>query len=358
VDMVGPPTYEYDVGLIYTALIQAFADTHKSLDIICFAQIFRRTNGDGGLGLDLPSWVPDWSVRVDLFVIPLLVSQSGKSTVGNFRPIRHRHLMATPSSYDASRAAEPSIGVSGDKRRLTCKGLMVCRVDGLGALERVEAKFDSLAMPAFSQSRAPVNALTASTLDEDGRGKLLDAVVRTLTVDRGDRYLSRPAPRASFCQDLQYLVASTSKQEEKPSAARRFDPWFQHNKDLLIKGITLEELCTPKWTPEELDSVAREGADESETGFLSRLHDTKGSKRMGLRLITTTNGNVCMAPPRARSGDVICVLFGCSVPVVLRRFEDPVETEEYEFIGGCYLVGFMNGEALDGGDPARDFVLR
>jgi hypothetical protein len=45
----------------------------------------------------------------------------------------------------------------------------------------------------------------------------------------------------------------------------------------------------------------------------------------------------------AGKGDVICVLFGCNVPVLLRR----CATEGYELVGECYLDGFMNREALE-----------
>ncbi|KAF2675615.1 HET-domain-containing protein [Lentithecium fluviatile CBS 122367] len=45
--------------------------------------------------------------------------------------------------------------------------------------------------------------------------------------------------------------------------------------------------------------------------------------------------------------DLVCILFGCSVPVILRYHEDP---EHYEFIGECYIHGKMDGEALAGLD--------
>jgi hypothetical protein len=45
----------------------------------------------------------------------------------------------------------------------------------------------------------------------------------------------------------------------------------------------------------------------------------------------------------AQQGDLVCVLFGCSVPVVLRRLD---EDNSYTFIGECYLHGFMDGEAI------------
>jgi hypothetical protein len=59
-----------------------------------------------------------------------------------------------------------------------------------------------------------------------------------------------------------------------------------------------------------------------------------------------------LAPPKAELHDIICINFGCSVPVVLREFSDPEDPEEsyFEFVGECYVHGFMDGEAI----PRRD----
>ena len=48
-------------------------------------------------------------------------------------------------------------------------------------------------------------------------------------------------------------------------------------------------------------------------------------------------------------GDKVCILFGCSVPVILREHhaEEGRETY-YEFIGECYAHGKMDGEAIAG----------
>jgi hypothetical protein len=40
-------------------------------------------------------------------------------------------------------------------------------------------------------------------------------------------------------------------------------------------------------------------------------------------------------------GDIICVLFGCSLPVVLRK-----KNGYYNFLGECYVHGIMEGEAV------------
>jgi hypothetical protein len=52
-----------------------------------------------------------------------------------------------------------------------------------------------------------------------------------------------------------------------------------------------------------------------------------------------------LAPPGTKQGDLIFILFGCSVPVVLRKLPGRGK-ERYNFIGECYVHGNMDGEAL------------
>jgi hypothetical protein len=44
----------------------------------------------------------------------------------------------------------------------------------------------------------------------------------------------------------------------------------------------------------------------------------------------------------------ICILYGCSVPVVLRPIRNSESCNEfyYELIGECYVHGMMDGEAF------------
>jgi hypothetical protein len=52
-----------------------------------------------------------------------------------------------------------------------------------------------------------------------------------------------------------------------------------------------------------------------------------------------------LAPPGTKQGDLIFIIFGCSVPVVLRKLPGK-GNERYNFIGECYVHGNMDGEAL------------
>lgn len=59
--------------------------------------------------------------------------------------------------------------------------------------------------------------------------------------------------------------------------------------------------------------------------------------------MTTLESRLGMAPRKARKGDLNCILFGCSVPMLLRESGDKTS---FAIVGECYLDGYMNGEAL------------
>ena len=62
------------------------------------------------------------------------------------------------------------------------------------------------------------------------------------------------------------------------------------------------------------------------------------------RLFITKSGALGLGPQTARPGDSIAILYGCTIPVALRQV-DSVESK-YEFVGQCYMYGFMDGEAV------------
>ncbi|OQO04278.1 hypothetical protein B0A48_10889 [Cryoendolithus antarcticus] len=49
---------------------------------------------------------------------------------------------------------------------------------------------------------------------------------------------------------------------------------------------------------------------------------------------------------QARNKDVLCVLFGCTVPVLLREYQDSRGQTSYHLIGETYVYGLMDGEAI------------
>lgn len=58
-----------------------------------------------------------------------------------------------------------------------------------------------------------------------------------------------------------------------------------------------------------------------------------------------------LVPQRARIGDELCILYGCSVPVVLRKVSKKDEGVHWRLIGEAYVHNVMDGEALSSLSP-------
>lgn len=79
---------------------------------------------------------------------------------------------------------------------------------------------------------------------------------------------------------------------------------------------------------------------------------------MARRLTVTEKGYLGMAASRTQKGDLVVVLFGCNIPVILREGGEG----NFEFVGECYVDGFMDGEAMvlingESGLKERSFCL-
>ncbi|KAH7316987.1 heterokaryon incompatibility protein-domain-containing protein [Stachybotrys elegans] len=65
------------------------------------------------------------------------------------------------------------------------------------------------------------------------------------------------------------------------------------------------------------------------------------------RLFRTLNGRIGLSTPGAQVGDRVFIIEGCSIPLMVRRVESVGEAC-YKLIGGVYVHGVMNGEAVAG----------
>jgi hypothetical protein len=86
--------------------------------------------------------------------------------------------------------------------------------------------------------------------------------------------------------------------------------------------------------------------------FLRRVQSVIWNRKF---LVTKTNGLIGLAPLDAHVEDIICILYGCSVPVLLRAVDGG---RYFHLVGEIYLHGMMNGEALAGGLMEEDFEIR
>jgi hypothetical protein len=74
---------------------------------------------------------------------------------------------------------------------------------------------------------------------------------------------------------------------------------------------------------------------------------------LGRCVFMTIEGNVGVGPRDVQEEDVVCILYGCKLPVILRK-----DGRYYKFIGPAYIDGAMNGEFIEEGDKGHRFWIR
>jgi hypothetical protein len=356
--MISRPDYTSGIIQVYTKLVESFVTTYNSLDIICFAHDFRHSSRSSNSPA-YPSWVPDWTTEVETKVVPVMASQA-QGNIGNFRPVQDKD---STIAYAASGNREARVVFSSDLLSLTSQGVMIDHIDGLGGTTAQSCVHSTSPQNCSSASEDSYPGLNdGSTEDPNSEGwerilnpdtknhagnshVLTESIARSLVLDREDRYLNHPADPVRISRELRAFCREAI---ERPEVVHSFFlQWFQRNRALEIRGRKLDDLFSEAHA--SLPSTFTNFRDMSDREmFLTRLRDTTAT--MERRLLVTSQGHVGMAPERARKGDVVCVLLGCNIPVVLRKRESE---DSYEFIGECYLHGFMAGEILNGLDSGE-----
>ena len=94
--------------------------------------------------------------------------------------------------------------------------------------------------------------------------------------------------------------------------------------------------------------LIRQGQPEEMVKFLRRVQEVIWNRRFFL--LSNKSDDVGyrfgIAPTDAKVGDIVCVLLGCSVPVVLSPITPANASNGYRLVGEAYLHGVMDGEVL------------
>ena len=83
-------------------------------------------------------------------------------------------------------------------------------------------------------------------------------------------------------------------------------------------------------------------------GDVDRFLQAASTTCTGRRLFVTTGGYLGLGPEAMTEGDGVCILFGGSVPFVLR-----LEDKRGKLVGECYVDKLMSGEAVDKGSLGK-----
>ncbi|KAK0652499.1 heterokaryon incompatibility protein-domain-containing protein [Cercophora newfieldiana] len=366
--VVGPPDYsaKNTVDAVYTNYVLNFVRIMGSLDIICFASLFRLGRASGDMEPEnWPSWLPDWRVQIRPRLVPLMVSQPGKDHIGCFRPrpwIEFSENLRLPV-FAASGTTKPSISFNTRALTLTCKGVCIGRIDGMttGMLGNGDDDYNEL---DFTQSSSHDNAgdnygaslrfpsmhpSTTNKAADPGRADVLMDIIYALTMNRYSRYFEDTALDL-WRPELGQLTADVTAgfRRRAISAAKSSRRWIYHNGDFLIRGRTLLDICKGA-RPDHLK-------DHGVVQLPERMEETIGPNAESGRkvLATLKSGHHGLVPADAEKGDSVWVLQGCSVPLVLRQHGKGVR---HTLIGEAYVHEFMNGEAFDGSFEVGEAVI-
>jgi hypothetical protein len=374
-ELIGKPEYTTTVQHQYAKLVRSFYDEYHDLDIICFSHLFSRyavpRDLNPGIEIAVPSWTPDWRVYTEFASpVPLMASQSANDHIGNFRPLHGRKWDAIYDAPGQRLRAKANVRFHDNLRELWCDGIILDTIESLGSLEGCDPRCRSFVcardepLHGLIQGDTSPGTITSKAPDPVS---LLITIARSLVLGRQDKYLRFVAPQY-YASDFLILCNACLESDILPEALGEspnstFVAWFQENRGLRIDTRTLEELVetivsssspslfdslpAPSLQPGSLSyrfptyppNTSTDANSDYADNFLSRFLDT--TRKKSRRLMVTSEGLVGMAPCRSRPGDAVVVLFGCSIPLVLRKV---CAREAWQVVGEAYVDGYMNGE--------------
>lgn len=301
---------------VYSDFVEYCINTSRSLDIICrhWAHIpqrkkmrFRESQVD-----TLPSWIP--SALGSPFATFEDVNSNDRLYGDSFVGLPDR------KSYNASlgmevgdlirikRFTETSDWGTQTHRILTVRGLEISKVRDIG-----ERAFNGNIPYEWLEMGGWIPPSTPSDYDSS---PVPEKLWRTLVADRGTNGIKAPSwyRRACFhCLDT------------RPTQ----DP-----------DINTERMLRSGQMPSPVAI------------FLKRVQSVIWNRKFFTTTGIDGEENFGLAPAQSKVGDIVCILFGCSVPVLLRK----IETGYYKLIGEIYLHEMMDGQALVG--KATEELLR
>jgi hypothetical protein len=285
-DIVRHITPDYDLPLwkVFTSLPKAMITATGRLDIL------RQCTLEDENDRTVPSWVPDLTTII------------------------HTNDISTNAAFNASGETPAIFQFIQDDRGLVVLGFRIDAVDGLGCTSwDTIGSESSITQPstnsaAYDTERAVRKALYRSLIaaekEEAGMGYL----------DSWERFFGIPVSAESAESVIGFLAV---------------------NKGLQVGGRNLEE-----WFSSNTNHLETPAAVIRTEKLYSRMLVVNTYRR----LMTTSQARIGVAPKAAKQGDIICILFGSSIPMVVRPIPDFENC--FTLVGECYVEGVMDGEAL------------
>lgn len=267
---------------VYTSLVQRYCAKEGHMEIIC-------THHRGERKLDLPSWVPDWSIPYATWKNWTVDKEGFSFFSAGFPPNSTR--CGSGRSHGQLPSARTRISFTDDKT-------LVVGATDVGCVEKVSPgighrQFECDDWIDCIRAWKPEDVDAREDSEDQTRFK---AFCRTITAD------SNGMVRGCFNS------GSIARSQDK--ALRR----------MLSTGEVAEI-----------------------------IHDALRQAAYHSCFATLSQDRYAMVPTTAEMGDLVVVLRGCSTPMALRRTtsQDPAASATYQMIGPCFVHGVMDGEMAD-----------
>lgn len=300
----------------------------------------------------LPSWVPDYSVRLTDKIIPLIRAKGNnlpnpnRFSAGGQEPPEVNWSVNNPHALKAAGQTLGAIRVVSNPDTAAL-GLGGCAKEWMSMADalreqdlRETSPVFSPAVPggSFAPSPSPVEAAYAGVwLERMGMPPCQKPAVPAL-ITAWDRYL--PAVMATLGMGYK-------------KSPRLSDKTWEHFLAFLF--LIKAQSCSATSDFEELmeqDEISEEYFPNIYRNMEPYLAIIKGVVA-GRRIALTENADICFVPKSTNVGDEVCVLKGARTPYILRPLQG--SGDRYQFVGEAFIRSRMGGEGLT--DVWTSFVL-
>lgn len=324
-----PPNYSLPEIDIFTIFFRNYVQYTRDLSILCHAGMDSKT------AQAWPTWLAQW-------------------TPG-------RHVYPFHCDWTGRRNAWPVFNACGDltnpdfeitsEHVLRCKGVIVDEVDGV--------QLDTWCKEPWEDPKG--NPSSSDNCAYEGPDAVFEALWRTIVADTnrrfstGDAVLCVPerAPHkfallfAASCQEYDEVLDSREEAQGvmpklSPPGCSNIERRWHGMRELKLGGTRLREVIPQNFRSSASESPS--GNKEPVSTRTSEWQNFEGSYGQVFyrrRLFTTVQGRLGVSTRSLKTGDKVCIIWGCPIPIVLRYSQT-----RFELVGDTYVHGIMMGEGV------------
>jgi hypothetical protein len=229
--------------------------------------------------------------------------------------IRGTGRIALSNAWSHAAPYSTSIAFPPDSEVLTCQGVYIDEIDGLG-YDLSSPRSDPLGLVILPRSNR-----NAYKTEDEGFEALWHSIVANKARYAGSESQAPKEVGPIFLEQCRLLVTkleariTDSVLQPFRDGSTHLEKWFQRNWNFTFAGKTLQS-----WALEnETEFTIKRSQGEDARAAIDMFHTSCMSISHNRRLATTMEGYVGHVPRETKPGDAIYVLPGCKVPVVVRK---------------------------------------